>query len=473
MQSAPIPLNQLVENLRMGPAQLKVLALGPFGIFFNFGIHMGLVNVVTTATASSFGLHPDEAALLAVLAAAGLMMGIFTGGALSDSFGRRSMTLLGFAVMGICSTADAFASSFEQLMLGRLLLGVGMGLGMNASLVRLSEVTPQGWRIFMRAGSVLGFALGKTAVFALAGADDPELVHLHWRRLLQLVAPIQAAWFIAAWLLLTESPVWLASIGRDEEAMALFRDMHLANGVPEEPVHYHVSSCSKIAFREALSVAFCRRFRTATLTGLFAALCVNLLLYGDMYASPRIFPEISKMSAAAQLLLKQACDIAFVFISCLLCDRLSRKCSMILCCFCSTICCFSLVVGGSHQPPRPWICESLFELGSNLVPLACSLGYISIFQYALEIYPTRVAGTCSAIIIGSGRIGAVAAPVLFEDLWRVTGFWGSFYVLTGSLSLIAAVCLLLAPNMSPYRPGQPGEEYEISPEGSEKGAKSV
>merc|ERR1740127_217756 len=49
------------------------------------------------------------------------------------------------------------------------------------------------------------------------------------------------------------------------------------------------------------------------------------------------------------------------------------------------------------------------------------IGFVVVYQYAIEIYPTEARTTGSAITMGSGRIAGIIAPLVFEGLYSSTG----------------------------------------------------
>lgn len=61
-----------------------------------------------------------------------------------------------------------------------------------------------------------------------------------------------------------------------------------------------------------------------------------------------------------------------------------------------------------------------------------NIGFVVVYQYSIEIYPTSARTTGSALAIGSGRIAGIISPLLFEAMHKKTGGYGAFfYMLLG------------------------------------------
>src|ERR1044071_2796984 len=72
-----------------------------------------------------------------MLVFAGLLL---TAGSLSDKFGRRKVMIIGLALFGAASVIGMVAATPEQLILGRVLMGVGGALVMPSTLSILITV---------------------------------------------------------------------------------------------------------------------------------------------------------------------------------------------------------------------------------------------------------------------------------------------------------------------------------------------
>ncbi|GGN95529.1 MFS transporter [Actinoplanes lobatus] len=134
------------------------------------------------------------------LALAGLLVLM---GNLADRFGRKRVLLLGSAGFGLVSLLAAFASSAEQLIAARLLLGVAGATLMPATLSLIRNIFPDDteraraiaiWSTAFGAGSAIGPLVGGLL-----------LEHLWWGSVFLINVPVMILILVAGWLLLPES----------------------------------------------------------------------------------------------------------------------------------------------------------------------------------------------------------------------------------------------------------------------------
>ncbi|ORB43264.1 MFS transporter [Mycobacterium paraseoulense] len=101
--------------------------------------------------------------------ALGLLPGLLVGGRASDAFGRRSVALAGSATAVVGTIAMLCSQQYDVLLLGRLIVGAGVGLAMSSCTAWASDLKgPAG---AAAAGAVLmgGFAVGPFAGALIAG----------------------------------------------------------------------------------------------------------------------------------------------------------------------------------------------------------------------------------------------------------------------------------------------------------------
>merc|ERR1719230_1545255 len=74
-----------------------------------------------------------------------------------------------------------------------------------------------------------------------------------------------------------------------------------------------------------------------------------------------------------------------------------------------------------------------------------TMGFVFVYQYASEIYPTnaRVAG--AALCLAAGRLGSIIAPIAFVYSNEVYGTWAGFFHLMVAICLLNAVLIIFLP----------------------------
>ena len=130
---------------------------------------------------------------------AGLLL---TAGALGDRFGRRPALQIGFVIFGLGSVISALATSADQLIATRAIMGVGGALIMPATLSIITNVFPpeeRGRAIGVWAGVAgLGAALGP-----LTGGFLVE--HFYWGSVFLVNIPIVVVGLVTGFFLIPNS----------------------------------------------------------------------------------------------------------------------------------------------------------------------------------------------------------------------------------------------------------------------------
>ena len=172
-------------------------------------------------------LSTFETTLVVSMVLIGALAGTLLSGAMSDRLGRRAVIL----ISGLFGVASAilltFAESTRELIIGRFLAGVAVGAASVASGLFLAETSPASIRGRLQGyGNLSGWVGGIVAHLVGFGAIYVAPAATSWR----LIFAIGGLYYIPALLLtvtfLPESPRWLMSQRRDDEALRLLYRIH-------------------------------------------------------------------------------------------------------------------------------------------------------------------------------------------------------------------------------------------------------
>ncbi|KAJ5611777.1 general substrate transporter [Penicillium herquei] len=149
----------------------------------------------------------------------GCMIGALAAVMISEQIGRRRTILLACIIHLIGDAINASSFSLAQILVSRIILGVGLGLFTSASPVWLAETTTADMRAVMVAVQLTFLIIGTNIAYWVdygLGFLDNDV---SWRVpfALQAVYPLVAFAFT---LVLPESPRWLAAHGHMEAATA-------------------------------------------------------------------------------------------------------------------------------------------------------------------------------------------------------------------------------------------------------------
>lgn len=161
----------------------------------------------------------------------GCLVGAILAGSLSDRFGRKWLLLLAAILFTITSLGNALASTFTLFVTWRILGGVAIGLASALSPLYIAEVAPAALRGRLVAINqltiVIGILLAQFVNWGIvrdlpAGAGDDVLagswyVSDGWRWMFGLTAVPSLLFFLGVFAL-PESPRWLATHGRSDQA---------------------------------------------------------------------------------------------------------------------------------------------------------------------------------------------------------------------------------------------------------------
>jgi putative MFS transporter len=162
----------------------------------------------------------------------GMMLGAFFTGFLGDRYGRRFTYQANLAIFGVASIASAFAPSMPGLILLRFAMGAGLGAENVVGYATMTEFVPPQSR---------GKWLGIVSVFVVSGLPVTGLLgtllipHFGWRIMFVLGGVgAMVVWYLRK--ALPESPRWLESIGREEEADAILRNIEMEVSTQRGPL---------------------------------------------------------------------------------------------------------------------------------------------------------------------------------------------------------------------------------------------
>lgn len=222
-----VDLSEIIENQRLSGFILRLVAVSWVVTFFD-GFDMN--GIAYAAPYLSTALHFDKLMLgdIFSIGLAGTMIGGFGFGSLGDWIGRRPAIILATVTFGILTAALAFAKTYEQFLVLRLLNGIAIGGMLPLCWALNIEYAPKRFRATIVTIIMIGYTLG----FSFAGPVAIWFIpHFGWPSLFLFGA---VGSFLAAILLyftLPESIRFLASKRRGTDIIAgIVR--RIAPGVP-------------------------------------------------------------------------------------------------------------------------------------------------------------------------------------------------------------------------------------------------
>ena len=125
-----------------------------------------------------WGITSDQVGLLGTFTFGGMALGSLIAGILGDKVGRRTTYMYNLALYTLGALIGAFAPNIETLLIGRLIVGIGLGGELNTGLTIVSEFVPTKQRgsstaIVNVAAGGLGIFLSSALSFLMLGPLMP------------------------------------------------------------------------------------------------------------------------------------------------------------------------------------------------------------------------------------------------------------------------------------------------------------
>lgn len=213
-----------------------IAALGGFLFGYDTAVISGTIPLVV----GQYGLDTMSQGWYVGCALVGSIIGVLCAGILSDGIGRKWSMLLSAVLFTTSAVGCAVCHSFDQLVVYRIIGGMGIGVVSIVSPLYISEISIPKYRGRMVAlyqlAVTIGFLGAYLINFALLrwSSSDPTLsgdwMQLIfsaevWRGMLGMET-IPALLFLVAILFIPESPRWLILRHKDDRARAILRTMH-------------------------------------------------------------------------------------------------------------------------------------------------------------------------------------------------------------------------------------------------------
>ena len=436
-----------------------------------FGYDTAVISGTISSVEAQFSLNAMQVGWFVGCALVGSILGVAVAGILSDRFGRKLTMLVAAILFTASGIGCAISQSFTELIIYRILGGIGIGVVSIVSPMYISEVAVARWRGTLVSLYQLAITIGFLAAYLVnfqilkaaetAVYDTPWLhwilVDEMWRGMLGSNA-LPALLFFIVIFFIPESPRWLILRNRTERAHAVLERIYRSSEAADGEI---------ATIRDAEKAAPKSEWRSLTSPGMRRALLIGvaIAMLGQfmgvnavLYYGPTIFEDagLSSGDSLFSQVLVGVVNMLTTVIALVIIDRVGRKqlvywgvSGMIL----SLLCIGTYFLAGAA-----WGLSSTFLLIFFLAYVFCCAISISavIFVLLSEMYPTRVRGLAMSIArfslwIGTYLIGQLT-PWMLETLTPA----GTFF-------LFAAMCfpyILIMWRAVPETTGRSLEEIE-------------
>ncbi|GAV59260.1 Sugar_tr domain-containing protein [Cephalotus follicularis] len=329
---------------------------------------------------------------------------------LTASFGRKAIMVLGGCTFLVGGAINGGAENIAMLILGRILLGIGIGFTNQATPVYLSEVAPSKWRGAFNTGFQFFLGIGVVAANCInfATAKHPW----GWRVSLGL-AVVPAAIMTIGALLISDTPSSLVERGKIAQAkQSLIKVRGKDDDVEAELAEIVKSSeIAKAANQEPFVTIFERQFRPhlvmAIMIPFFQQVTgINIIaFYAPVLFQSVGFGNNSALIAAIILALVNLCSI---LVSTSVVDRYGRRFlflaggSLMFICQVAVACVLAVTTGvsGTKQITKGYAILVLVLMCIYASGFGWSWGPLS-WLIPSEIFPIKIRPTGQSISVAT------------------------------------------------------------------------
>jgi len=217
------------------------------------GYDLGIVGAALLPTKRHFDLSEVQVQLLVAMVMPIAAAGSLIAGSIADRFGRKLGLLLATVVIGVALITMGAAESFDTLLAGRCIAGIGLGMTFVIPSMYCAEISPRHVRgtitmlnpVFTMAGLPLGFLGG--------------LLLKSWRAAFFSVA-VLCGLAILLLMLIPDSPRWLMAQGRKAEATSVLHNTVSTSA--EEPAREAIAAQRLAEIRKDMEMSKTQRVAT-------------------------------------------------------------------------------------------------------------------------------------------------------------------------------------------------------------------
>ncbi|XP_064528351.1 organic cation/carnitine transporter 2-like [Pseudopipra pipra] len=359
----------------------------------------------------------------------GVLLGSFISGQVSDKFGRKNVLFATLAMQTGFSFIQVFSTSWEMFSVLFLLVGMGQISNYVAAFVLGTEILGKSIRVlFCTLGVCIFYAIGYMLLplFAYFIRD--------WRMLL-LALTLPGLLCIPLWWVIPESPRWLISQGRFQEAEDILRKAAKTNGITAPDVILDPSELQDVNSQKQqtytiLDLMRTRNILTITIMSVLIWMIISVGYFGLSLDTPNLHGDVY-----VNCFLSAVIEVPAYTISWVLLRNLPRRYSMAA----------ALFLGGCVLLFIQLVPAHLRALSIFLV-MAGKFGITSAFSmvyvYTAELYPTVVRNMGVGASSMASRLGSILSPY-FVYLGAYDRFLP--YILMGSLTVLSGILTLFLP----------------------------
>jgi MFS transporter, putative metabolite:H+ symporter len=420
-----------LDRLPISSFHYRIFWLVGAGMFFD-GYDLYIAGgVLASAVQTKFSTVPQNLQFIS-LTFVGMTLGALITGFVGDKLGRRFTYQINLLIFGLASLAAAFAQDMNQLIACRFVQGLGLGAEIVVGYSTVTEFVPPKTR---------GRWLSMMAFVVVAGFPVTALLGyliippFGWRPMF-IIAGVGS---LIVWYLrknLPESPRWLESQGRAEEAEDLMQaiEKESAGGGTLPPVVVP-PRVPQVKASDMFKPPLLQRL----LVGCWVLITINTLIFGFVIFLPQFFLRqgLTIANSLAYTLVLSIASLVGCAVGAYLSDAIGRRASIIGASVVTIVAGYIYARFNASSDP-----EVVLSVGFVLIVAIYVQTAILFGVYTPELFPTEIRLRANGICNTLGRGATVVSPFIVGSLMASYQLPGVVWLMIG-LVLVQIVVVWL------------------------------
>ena len=421
--NSPMTSGSTTTKRRMSPWLVLVgVVIMLAGVLF--GYDQGVIAGALQGIENTFNASTTLTEIITSWVTLGALFGALVAGALADRLGRRVTILLAAALFTVGAVLEAVAPGTTILVIGRLVVGFGVGVASVAAPLYAAEHAPT----HLRGRFVSIYQLAITIGIFIAYLVDQALINNDMWRVMLGVSAVPAVLLLIVMVPMPDTPRWLMKVGRRDDAASALHKVRPDADVDAMLGEIDAAEKADAAERATWGEVFSKRLRKPLMIGIGLAVFQQITgINAIIYYANKIFAQAGfstpQDQAAATTWAIGAVNVLATLIAVAYVDRFGRR-PLLLAGLVGMFVALTTVgvsfhfmdaadtSGAGTGGPTTAGLITLVALVVFIASFAFSLGPV-VWTVINEIFPNRV----------RGRAVAVATAVNWGSAWLVSQFF--------------------------------------------------
>ncbi len=409
-----------------------------------FGYDQGVIGGALDGIQLDFHVSTLATEIITSWVTLGALVGALIAGMMADRFGRRRTILWASVLFAIGALVESLAPGTDVLVVGRLLVGFGVGVASVAAPLYAAEMAPAS----LRGRFVSMYQLAITIGIFVAYLVAEFLAAGDWWRLMLGLSAVPAVLLFLAILPLPDSATWYVKVGRRDDARRALEKVR-----PDQDVAPLLDEIDANLGEDQASfkAVFARAWRAPLVIGVGLAIGQQLtginavIYYADKIFAAAGFSTPQQQTSATTWAIG-AVNVLATFIAVAFVDKLGRRPLLLTGLVGMGVALTTIGICFTQIPDVTNTSNSATNVPSDagIVMLIAMVVFIASFAFSLgpvvwtvinEIFPSNV----------RGRAVSVATAANWGAAWLVTQFFLSLTDAIGTAAtfgLFAVMCVV-------------------------------